>query len=70
MSYLVARYVDGDDLLAAEVPLEARREEGRHEATARSIDVDGNVKSTLDQDVVDSLDVFVVPCDMRLAPVH
>lgn len=33
-----------------------------HEATTGSIDVDGSVQATLDEQIVDSLDVLVLAC--------
>ena len=60
-THLVAGDIDRDDLFASKVPLEVRRDERRDEATARSINMDRDVNATLDQEVIDGLDVLVFP---------
>jgi hypothetical protein len=55
----VSRDVDGCDLGQAEVPEQAWVDKGSDEATRRSINVDVNVYIALNEEVVDTLDVFV-----------
>jgi len=57
--YLVARYVDRYNLLTPKVPLKFGRYERRNETTASCVNMDWHVQVPLDQDLVDSLYIFV-----------
>ena len=57
----MARDVNRDDLFASKVPLKIRRDERRDETTARGVDVDRDINTTFDQNVIDSLDVLIFP---------
>ena len=56
---LVARGVNGNDFLKAEIPLQLWNDEGSYESTRRSIDVDNSINVLLDQQIVDRLRIFV-----------
>lgn len=59
-SYLVARYVDGDDVREAEVPFQIGNDERRDKATTGGIDVNGRVHTPFNEEVVDCLHWFVL----------
>ena len=59
-AYLVAGYVDGSNPLEPEVPLQLRNREGGYKTAARSIDVDRDLELPLDEQIVNSLAVFIV----------
>jgi hypothetical protein len=56
----VARHVDRCDLLETEVPQQTRVDEGSDKPTRSSINVDVAVDVPLNEQVVDSLSVFVL----------
>ena len=64
-SYLVARYVDGDDVREAEVPFQIGYDKGRNEATTRGVNMYGCVHTPFHEKVVDCLHRFVLS---RLSP--
>lgn len=57
---LVSGDVDRDNFGKSEVPFQAGVDKGNNETTTGSVDVDWGIKSSLDQEVVDGLDVLVL----------
>lgn len=59
-AYLVTRNIDRHDFLASEVPLQIRDDERSDETTTGGINVDGSINVSLNEEIVDSLDVLVL----------
>ena len=60
-SVLMARDVDRDDFLKAEIPFKIGHHERSNEASTGGVDVDRTVNILLDEKVIDCLDIFVLP---------
>jgi hypothetical protein len=56
----VARDVDGHDLLAPKVPFEVGRDERNDETTGSGIDMDGDIETLANEDIIQSLHVLVL----------
>lgn len=56
----MARSVNGRNFLKSEIPLQFRADERSYKSAAGSIDVNDCVNVLLDQEVIDSLGIFVL----------